>query len=219
MTRLKKSLRTDDGHIPGNQERALRYPLNFSDSLISSQETETDTEEIIEMNSKEIIDVNQEIGEKNHAEQILKKIVEKRLIGSNHKAYQRIEITEELTELINQNTELKNQIEKLRKDFELMKSTLEILLRSNNSLPNLETQKLIDEIFLKLDEELNDIHSVNKFTNIEAYNNKINFEAFNYQQILKMINNLKSDLKSTGYYWCWIDEFVPGHKFLETISQ
>ncbi|CAG8759097.1 9841_t:CDS:1, partial [Gigaspora rosea] len=94
---------------------------------------------------------------------------------------------------------------KLRKDFELMKSTLEILLRPNNSLPNLETQKLIDRTFLKLDEELNDIQPVNKFTNIEVYNNAIgkkssfeknaflkflifvywylDFEAFNHQQI------------------------------------
>ncbi|CAG8694998.1 18036_t:CDS:2 [Cetraspora pellucida] len=132
MSRLKKSSRTDDDHIPGNQEGALKYPLNFPDSLIFSQETGADTKKIIGINIKEIIVVNQEIGERNHAEQNPKKIVKKGPIGSDHKAH---------------------------------------------------------------------------------------FEAFNHQQILKIINNLKSDLKSTEYYWCWIDEFVPGHKFLETISQ
>ncbi|CAG8667008.1 6352_t:CDS:2 [Racocetra persica] len=182
MSRLKKSSRTDDSHIPGNQEGALRYLLNFSDSLISSQETEADTEEIIRINPKEIIEVNQDIGERNHAKQNSREIVEKSSTGSDHKVRQserlknirkvnyaessrkkfkaineKIGITEELTELINQNAELKNQIKKLRKDFELMKSTLEILLRPNNSLSNLETQKLIDETFLKLDKELNNI--------------------------------------------------------------
>ncbi|CAG8451323.1 16462_t:CDS:2 [Cetraspora pellucida] len=161
--------------------------------------------------------------------------------NTNSKLYnnEEIGITGEITELINQNAKLKNQIEKLRKDFELLKSTVEFLLKLNNSLLNLETQKLIDETFLKFDKKLNNIQPVNKFTNIEAYNNAISekllikknaflkflsfvysdFEAFNYQQILKIINKLKRDLKSTEYYCCWIDEFVPEHKFLETISQ
>ncbi|CAG8637192.1 22166_t:CDS:2, partial [Cetraspora pellucida] len=119
------------------------------------KKTETDTKEIIKINPKEIIDVNQEIGERNHAKQIHKEIVEKHPTGSYYKACQ--------------SARLKNKC---------------------------KTQKLINETFLKLDKELNNIHSVNKFTNIKAYNNAINFEAFNYQQILKMINNLKSNLKS-----------------------
>ncbi|CAG8583083.1 2865_t:CDS:1, partial [Cetraspora pellucida] len=50
-------------------------------------DTEADIEEIIKINTKEIIEVNQETGKRNHIEQNFKKIVKKGLIESNHKAY------------------------------------------------------------------------------------------------------------------------------------
>ncbi|CAG8616560.1 5017_t:CDS:2 [Racocetra persica] len=87
--------------------------------------------------------------------------------------------------------------------------------KSDGYIP--ENQEKAYEHSLETETDAEKIIEINPKEIIEV-NQEIDFEAFN-QQILKMINNLKSDFKSTEYYWYWIDKFVSGHKFLETISQ